>query len=135
MLPVMLSHTPSGASVKQLEHFGQLMKSSHFRKFDRGYLRNQIIYGRMSPPDYNLANVKVPVALYFAENDLLVSISGVEKLAKQLPNVIDKYLVPHHKFNHLDFLWAIDAKTLVYDRVLENIQKVEKHMKAKKKSS
>lgn len=88
----------------------------------------------MSPPDYNLANVKVPVALYYAENDLLVSISGVEKLARQLPNVIDKYLVPMHKFNHLDFLWAIDAKTLVYDRVVENLQKVEKNMKSKKKS-
>lgn len=134
MLPVMLSHTPSGASVKQLEHFGQLMKSSHFRKFDRGYLRNQIIYGRMSPPDYILANVKVPVALYYAQNDLLVSMSGVEKLARMLPNVIDKYIVPMHKFNHLDFLWAIDVKTLVYDRVLENIQKAERNMKARKKS-
>lgn len=125
MLPVMLSHTPSGASIKQLEHFGQLMKSGHFRKFDRGYLRNQLEYNRMTPPDYDLSRVKVPVALYYSVNDLLVSTTGVDRLARELPNVIDKYLVPMERFNHLDFLWAIDVKPLVYNRLVRNIRRVE----------
>ncbi|KAM7353575.1 lipase 3-like isoform 2-T3 [Cochliomyia hominivorax] len=125
MLPVMLSHTPSGASIKQLEHFGQLMKSGHFRKFDRGYLRNQLKYNRMTPPDYDLSKVKVPVALYYSMNDMLVSTTGVDRLARELPQVIDKYLVPMEKFNHLDFLWAIDVKTLVYNRLVRNIRRVE----------
>lgn len=125
MLPVMLSHTPSGASIKQLEHFGQLMKSGHFRKFDRGYLRNQLEYNRMTPPDYDLSKVKVPVALYYSMNDMLVSTTGVDRLARELPQVIDKYLVPMEKFNHLDFLWAIDVKTLVYNRLVRNIRRVE----------
>lgn len=127
MLPVMLSHTPSGASIKQLEHFGQLMKSGHFRKFDRGYLRNQLEYNRMTPPDYDLSRVKVPVALYYSVNDLLVSTTGVDRLARELPNVIDKYLVPMERFNHLDFLWAIDVKPLVYNRLVRNIRRVENH--------
>ncbi|XP_013105672.1 lipase 3 [Stomoxys calcitrans] len=125
MLPVMLSHTPSGASIKQLEHFGQLMKSGHFSKFDRGYLRNQLEYNRMTPPDYDLSRVKVPVALYYSMNDMLVSTTGVDRLARELPHVIDKYLVPMEKFNHLDFLWAIDVKTLVYNRLVRNIRRVE----------
>lgn len=125
MLPVMLSHTPSGASIKQLEHFGQLMKSSHFRKFDRGYLRNQLEYNRVTPPDYDLSKVKVPVALYYSMNDMLVSTTGVDRLARELPQVIDKYLVPMEKFNHLDFLWAIDVKTLVYNRLIRNMRRVE----------
>uniref|UniRef100_A0A1B0A015 AB hydrolase-1 domain-containing protein n=1 Tax=Glossina pallidipes TaxID=7398 RepID=A0A1B0A015_GLOPL len=125
MLPVMLSHTPSGASIKQLEHFGQLMKSGHFRKFDRGYLRNQLEYNRMTPPDYDLSKVKVPVALYYSMNDMLVSTTGVDRLARELPQVIDKYLVPMEQFNHLDFLWAIDVKTLVYNRLIRNLRRVE----------
>lgn len=127
MLPVMLSHTPSGASIKQLEHFGQLMKSGHFRKFDRGYLRNQLEYNRITPPDYDLSKVKVPVALYYSMNDMLVSTTGVDRLARELPNMIDKYLVPMEKFNHLDFLWAIDVKSLVYNRLVRNIRRVENY--------
>ncbi|XP_058986296.1 lipase 3-like [Musca domestica] len=127
MLPVMLSHTPSGASIKQLEHFGQLMKSGHFSKFDRGYLRNQLEYNRMTPPDYDLSKVKVPVALYYSMNDMLVSTTGVDRLARELPHVIDKYLVPMEKFNHLDFLWAIDVKTLVYNRLVRNLRRVENY--------
>nr|XP_036229907.1 lipase 3-like [Bactrocera oleae] len=127
MLPVMLSHTPSGASIKQLEHFGQLMKSGNFRQFDRGFLRNQLQYNRMTPPDYDLSKVKVPVALYYSMNDMLVSTTGVDHLARELPDVIDKYLVPMEKFNHLDFLWAIDVKSLVYNRLVRNIRRVENY--------
>lgn len=103
------------------------MKSGHFRKFDRGYLRNQLEYNRMTPPDYDLSRVKVPVALYYSVNDLLVSTTGVDRLARELPNVIDKYLVPMERFNHLDFLWAIDVKPLVYNRLVRNIRRVENH--------
>lgn len=43
----------------------------------------------------------------------------VEQLHHELPHAVYKYLVPLEKFNHLDFLWAIDIRELLYDRVLE----------------
>jgi hypothetical protein len=39
-------------------------------------------------------------------------------LYKSLPNPIKYYTVEHIDFNHFDFLWAIDVKTLVNDKVL-----------------
>ena len=39
-------------------------------------------------------------------------------LYKSLPNPIKYYTVEHTDFNHFDFLWAIDVKTLVNDKVL-----------------
>jgi hypothetical protein len=44
-------------------------------------------------------------------------------LYKQLPNPIGSFKVPLSEFNHLDFLWGKDAKTLVYDYVIELMTK------------
>jgi len=39
-------------------------------------------------------------------------------LYKSLPHPIRYYTVEHRDFNHFDFLWAIDVKTLVNEKVL-----------------
>lgn len=71
----------------------------------------------MSPPDYNLNNIQVPVAIYYARDDWLASVKDVERLLDSLPNVVQSYLVPHKKFNHVDFLWGVDAPKFVYEAV------------------
>lgn len=55
----------------------------------------------MSPPDYNLSNVKAPIAVYCAKDDWLAVVKDVQKLVRALPNVINNYIVPHDKFNHI----------------------------------
>lgn len=42
----------------------------------------------------------------------------MKALAEDLPNVFKVFEVPVHPFNHLDFVWAVDAKVLVYDESL-----------------
>lgn len=44
---------------------------------------------------------------------------------KHLPNVVLREEVPYEQFNHADFLWGIDANTVVYNRVIEIIQKFD----------
>jgi len=52
---------------------------------------------------------------------LFISSQDVDHLASQLPNLLGKFLVPLPAFNHLDYLWAIDADTLVYNTVISQM--------------
>jgi len=49
----------------------------------------------------------------------------VFEFGKRLSNVLLIEEIPYKFFNHLDFVWAINAKTLVYDRMLELMQKFD----------
>lgn len=125
MIPVMLGHTPAGASANQVIHYGHGVRSGRFRQYDWGMVSNLWTYGSLSPPSYNLRNVRAPVALHYSANDWLAEPVDVEELHQSLPNVIGKFLVPDPLFNHLDFVWAIDVRTLLYDRVFQIMRLVE----------
>ena len=45
------------------------------------------------------------------------------QLTSALPNLVADYLVPFADWNHLDYLWGIDAHTLVYPEILKNMEK------------
>ncbi|RWS18324.1 gastric triacylglycerol lipase-like protein, partial [Leptotrombidium deliense] len=53
-LPVYVAHTPSPTSVWNVIHFGQLVVSNKFRKFDFGTRGNLKHYGTRYPPEYDL---------------------------------------------------------------------------------
>lgn len=118
MLPVVLGHTPAGASSRQLVHFGQMYKSNKFRQFDHGRIKNKIVYGSFKPPAYNLSAIHTPIFLHYADNDWLSTPRDVDRLSREIKSVFGKYRVPLAKFNHLDFVFAIDAKKLIYDRLI-----------------
>nr|CAD7415932.1 unnamed protein product [Timema poppensis] len=63
------------------------------------------------------------VFLHWSDNDLMADPKDVRELNGKLPNVKGSIRVPYAAFNHLDYMWAIDGKTLVYDTVLENMKK------------
>ncbi|XP_025265048.1 lipase 3 isoform X2 [Camponotus floridanus] len=119
LLPVILNHFPTSISVKTLLHYSQIADSGKFRKYEYSRVKNLLIYNSMNPPNYDLSNITIPVALFYANNDWLISTKGVKRLYHLLPNVVDMYEVPWSKFNHMDFIWAKDASKLVYDRILK----------------
>lgn len=45
--------------------------SGSFRKYDYGTKANLTLYGSTQPPKYTLERVKVPVAIFYSENDFL----------------------------------------------------------------
>ncbi|XP_063922161.1 gastric triacylglycerol lipase-like [Zophobas morio] len=60
---------PGGVSVNQIQHYLQLIKSRKFQKFDYGPTENLKEYGTENPPTYNLSRIKLPVCLFYGEND------------------------------------------------------------------
>lgn len=113
-------------------HFGQnVQKSKYFRKFDYGTFgyffkeSNWSKYRSLKPPKYNLKNIRAPVALHYGSNDWLVGAVDVERLNRELPNVIGMFLVPHPKFNHLYFVFAIDIEKLLHNRIYNILRLVE----------
>ncbi|XP_053614874.1 lipase 3-like [Plodia interpunctella] len=124
ILPAVYGHFPEGGSTKQLIHFGQLIVSGTFRKFDYGTLENLAKYGSATPPDYPLEKVTSKVAIFYADNDNYFSAAEDRaKLVARLPNIIEQYRVPYTAFAHLDFLFGKNLKELVYDKVKDVLSK------------
>ncbi|XP_068082802.1 lipase member K isoform X2 [Anabrus simplex] len=70
-LPLIMSHGPAGASIKSFQHFGQNINSGEFMKYDYGEEKNLIMYGSRIPPKYDVSKITVPVAIMYAQNDII----------------------------------------------------------------
>ncbi|XP_015520640.2 lipase 3-like [Neodiprion lecontei] len=122
MLPVIFKHTPAGASTRQLVHYGQEIMFRKFRQYDYGPVLNLHHYHKITPPNYNLGRISAPVHLLYSDNDWMAAVSDVEKLYSELGNPVEKYRILDGKWNHLDFLWGINAKELVYNHILTTLE-------------
>ncbi|XP_055837572.1 lipase 3-like [Episyrphus balteatus] len=117
---------PAGSSTGQFIHYLQEYQSGKWRKYDYGKLMNFWKYSQWSPPNYNEKNIIAPVRLYYSDNDYFASVIDVQKLIRVLPNCVESFHVPYPKFNHLDFLWAMEVKPLLYDRILNVTNRFER---------
>jgi lysosomal acid lipase/cholesteryl ester hydrolase len=78
-------------------------------------------YNQTTPPVYDITKVKVPVALYWAQNDYLADPTDVQFLRGNLPNIVDDFNIA--TYNHLDFVWAYNTKEKFYDRMVALMEK------------
>ncbi|CAH2084568.1 unnamed protein product [Euphydryas editha] len=122
-MPIISGHVPTTSSSLQIMHYIQLYSSARFCRFDFGENENLLRYGQESPPDYDLANVTVPVVFFFSSNDWLSDIVDVSLLYNALPNVYNTYYVEN--FNHFDYMYADIAKDLVYSNIIKEIKEFE----------
>jgi lysosomal acid lipase/cholesteryl ester hydrolase len=123
-LPVYIAHTPAGTSVQNLVHYAQVINTGRFQKYSYGLLGNLANYGTIIPPEYDVSKITTPVALFWGQNDIFADPRDVAILAKKLRSLKSNYKVPFDLFTHLDFQWAVQAKSLVYDKLLEVIPQV-----------
>lgn len=124
-MSILTSHTPAGASLKQLYHFGQLIKSDRFCQYDYGKDQNLEVYKQEAPPDYNLKSCNTKIAIIYSEADVIVPAEDVVRLSNLLPNLVDVHRVTDNTYGHMDFMWAKDAKELVYNHIFDWLKAAE----------
>ena len=71
------------------------------------------------PPEYNLSHFGVDVAVFWSAQDWLASASNVRWLLGALPR--ERVLLSRRldEYSHLDFVWATDAKKLLYPEIVK----------------
>lgn len=120
--PVFTHLTPSSAPTQTVVHYGQIMESGKFQQFDYGLIRNLKHYNQSTPPDYNLTAISSAIYLYHGDADELASTQDVADLALKLTNLKKDYRVPDPLFNHMDFLWGLNVKNLLYNTMLKDMK-------------
>nr|XP_010587429.1 gastric triacylglycerol lipase isoform X2 [Loxodonta africana] len=119
-LDVYLSHNPAGTSVQNMLHWTQAIKSGKFQAFNWGSPTQNIIhYNQPTPPYYEVSDMHVPIAVWNGGNDWLADPRDVGMLLPQLPNLIYHKEIP--PYNHLDFIWAMNAPQEVYNEIVSMI--------------
>ncbi|KAL0482573.1 triacylglycerol lipase [Acrasis kona] len=112
-LKILTAHEPSPTSVVNMAHWSQLVRSGKFEAFDYGPEKNLCMYGSVTPEEYDLTTVKVPVAIFYGDKDYLANVTDIEEfLVKKLPNVI--HLEKVINFKHNDFVWGRTACDKVF---------------------
>ena len=121
MVPTIVHHTPAGTSTSVVVHYLQEINSKKFAHYDFGKDGNNEAYGQDDPPEYFIEALKVPVATYWSQNDMLAQPKDVLRFLTRLPNKYATYEVPFEMWNHLDYLYGIDAKTILYPEIIKNM--------------
>ncbi|CAK1554548.1 unnamed protein product [Leptosia nina] len=109
---------PVGSSRKNLIHFGQVGRTGRFGQYDHGAVKNLAIYKSLTPPLYNLTNVRIPIVLLVGRRDKLATVTDAETLRQQLPNVKIHKVLPREKANHLDFIWGRSMEEYLFPYIL-----------------
>ncbi|XP_031631889.1 lipase 1-like, partial [Contarinia nasturtii] len=110
MVPTFVAHTPSGTSVKILLHYAQAIRYGNFGKF---------MVDSSVTPNFELGRIRAPIMTIHSTTDRFATPQDVDYIMSMINNSM-KYvhLINDTEFNHIDFLWGIDAPQLVYSKIL-----------------
>ncbi|XP_072523076.1 gastric triacylglycerol lipase-like [Salminus brasiliensis] len=116
-VPVYISHNPAGTSVRNMVHWSQALKSGKLMAYDFGKAGNLVHYKQLTPPQYNVQDMKVPTALWSARRDILADPQDVARLLPQIPNLVHHRCIEH--WGHMDFIWGLDAPKELYKEMIK----------------
>jgi pimeloyl-ACP methyl ester carboxylesterase len=118
-----LNWEPADTSVQNMMHWAQSVRKEEFSMYDYGKEGNMEHYHQPTAPVFNISNIATPTALFSGGEDWLGDPMDVAQLrADYNPEylVVDNF---QQSYAHLDFVWAINANTLIYPEVIATINK------------
>ncbi|XP_035777810.1 lipase 1-like [Anopheles albimanus] len=128
LLRIFLGHFPAGASLRQLHHFSQIIRTGRFAEYGRGAeQRESLSYRDPLPPLYNLSRALLPVVVYYGLNDHVVNYRDALQLADEVPNLAAVYQIEDPLFTHSDFILAKNAARLLNTKVLWEIERYDQN--------
>lgn len=110
-------HLYSFTSTKSVVHWFQIIRNKCFQMYDDDFHQPMSVsktskYSKVAR--YPTRNIKTPVVLVYGGSDSLVDI---KIMLKELPPQTVATEIPHYE--HLDFLWARDVDTQVFQHVFD----------------
>ena len=124
ILSHLAKYEPGGTSKKNMLHWIQIKKNKNYAKFDYGSKEENLkIYGQEFPPEYDVNNLKkwnIKSLMFLADKDPFSNPNDVYDFVDKIENK-DKCVKLEfiENYNHVDFLWAENAKEFVYPKILE----------------
>lgn len=106
----------------------QIYTTQKLAKYDYGKKENLKVYGKSSPPEYNLNQFNtydIPSFITRSDSDPFSALADIDLWLNyaEYENKKDVIEVLNLKnYNHLDYLWSKDAKNDIYDKILKFIQ-------------
>ena len=76
-----------------------------------------------TPPLCQVHNMPTPTLLFVGKNDVLGDPADVEALKPQISNLLHYEEIPG--WNHLDFLYGLDASKLLYAKIVSIMKGIE----------
>lgn len=124
-MPVYLSNAPEGTSTWVYDHFILNAVYNKLTMFDFGPIGNVAKYGSIVPPFFDLSKITNNyLAFFYGRNDWVADYQDTLWTKRQLsvPLFVD-YVLPLKKWNHLDFIWAMDLGKYITPQVIRTLVK------------
>ncbi|XP_058043771.1 lipase member M-like [Ahaetulla prasina] len=117
---VYLGIFPDFSSVKAVSHWSQVTRTHKFKYFDYGD-KNEVVYNMTTPPFYIIEDMFVPTGVWSGENDIMEDVTDIQLLLPRIPHLAFYNHIPN--WQHLDFIFGLDAPKHLYPDILYLMQK------------